>query len=230
MNQTLLIELLTEELPPKALAKLGDAFAAGIFNGLKTRDFLEADAIATAYATPRRLAVIITHVRAVSLDKAMREKVLPVSIALDATGAPSAPLIKKLAALATQTGVPAITPDQLERAADGKAESFFYAYTAKGNALQTGLQTVLDETLAKLPIPKVMSYQRQSGRDAGQTVHFVRPAHKLIALHGGDIVPVNLLGLDAGNMTLGHRFLSVLRTSVCPECLRSDCPEQSRRP
>lgn len=208
MTQTLLIELLTEELPPKALAKLGDAFAAGIFNGLKTRDFLAADAIATAYATPRRLAVIVTQVRPVSLDKAMREKVLPVSIALDATGAPSAPLIKKLAALATQTGAPTITLDQLERAADGKAESFFYAYTAKGNALQTGLQTVLEETLAKLPIPKVMSYQRQSGRDAGQTVHFVRPAHKLIALHGGDIVPVNLLGLDAGNVTLGHRFLS----------------------
>jgi glycyl-tRNA synthetase beta chain len=208
MNQTLLIELLTEELPPKALSKLGDAFAAGIFNGLKTRDFLEGDAVATAYATPRRLAVTITNVRAVSLDKAMREKVLPVSIALDATGAPTAPLIKKLAALATQTGVAAITIDQLERAADGKAESFFHVYTAKGSTLQAGLQTVLEETLAKLPIPKVMSYQRQSGRDAGQTVHFVRPAHKLIALHGSDIVPVNLLGLDAGNITLGHRFLS----------------------
>ncbi|HEY4071482.1 MAG TPA: glycine--tRNA ligase subunit beta [Herbaspirillum sp.] len=208
MNQTLLIELLTEELPPKALSKLGDAFAAGIFNGLKTRDFLEGDAIATAYATPRRLAVIITNVRAVSLDKAMREKVLPVSIALDAAGAPTAPLIKKLAALATQTGVATIAIDQLERAADGKAESFFHVYTAKGSPLQAGLQTVLEETLAKLPIPKVMSYQRQSGRDAGQTVHFVRPAHKLIALHGSDIVPVNLLGLDAGNITLGHRFLS----------------------
>jgi glycyl-tRNA synthetase beta chain len=208
MNQTLLIELLTEELPPKALSKLGDAFAAGIFNGLKTRDFLEGDPVATAYATPRRLAVTITNVRAVSLDKAMREKVLPVSIALDAAGAPTAPLIKKLAALATQTGVAAITVDQLERAADGKAESFFHVYTAKGSTLQAGLQTVLEDTLAKLPIPKVMSYQRQSGRDAGQTVHFVRPAHKLIALHGSDIVPVNLLGLDAGNITLGHRFLS----------------------
>jgi glycyl-tRNA synthetase beta chain len=208
MNQTLLIELLTEELPPKALAKLGDAFAAGIFNGLKTRDFLEADAVATAYATPRRLAVAITQVRAVSLDKAMREKVLPVSVALDAAGMPTAPLIKKLAALAAQTGAVVITPGQLERAPDGKSDSFFYAYTAKGSALQTGLQTVLDETLAKLPIPKLMSYQRQSGRDAGQTVHFVRPAHKLIALHGAQVVPVNLLGLDAGNVTLGHRFLS----------------------
>lgn len=208
MNQTLLIELLTEELPPKALAKLGDAFAAGIYNGLKARDFLDADAIATAYATPRRLAVAITHVRAVSLNKELREKVLPVSVALDAAGMPTAPLIKKLAALAAQTNVTVITPDQLERAPDGKAESFFYAYTAKGSALKTGLQTVLEETLAKLPIPKLMSYQRQSGRDAGQTVYFVRPAHKLIALHGEQIVPVHLLGLDAGNITLGHRFLA----------------------
>ncbi|MDB5776405.1 MAG: glycyl-tRNA synthetase subunit beta [Herbaspirillum sp.] len=208
MTQTLLIELLTEELPPKALAKLGDAFAAGIFNGLKARDFLEADAVATAYATPRRLAVSITRVRAMSLDKAMREKVLPVSVALDATGEPTAPLLKKLAALAAQTGIAAIAPDRLERAIDGKAESLFYAYTAKGGALQNGLQTVLEETVAKLPVPKLMSYQRQSGRDAGQTVHFARPAHKLTALHGERIVAVNLLGLDAGNITLGHRFLS----------------------
>jgi glycyl-tRNA synthetase beta chain len=208
MTQTLLIELLTEELPPKALAKLGDAFAAGIFNGLTSRDFLAPGAIATAFATPRRLAVSITNVRSVSLDKALREKVLPVSIALDAAGTPTAPLVKKLGALAAQTGATVITPDQLERAQDGKAESFFYTYTAKGSALQTGLQTVLEDTLGKLPIPKVMSYQRQSGRDAGQTVHFVRPAHKLIALHGNQVVPVHLLGLDAGNVTLGHRFLS----------------------
>ncbi|RXZ36614.1 glycine--tRNA ligase subunit beta [Oxalobacteraceae bacterium CAVE-383] len=208
MTQTLLIELLTEELPPKALAKLGDAFAAGIQSGLQARGFLDAGATATAYATPRRLAVSITNVRAVSLDKAMREKVLPVSIALDAAGAPTAPLVKKLAALAAQTGAAVITPGQLERAMDGKAESFFYAYTAKGSTLQSGLQPVLEETLAKLPIPKVMSYQRQNGRDAGQTVHFVRPAHKLIALHGKQVVPVHLLGLDAGDVTIGHRFLS----------------------
>jgi glycyl-tRNA synthetase beta chain len=86
MTQTLLIELLTEELPPKALAKLGKAFADGIVNGLKSRDFLEADSVATAYATPRRLAVSITKVRAVSPDKSIREKVLPVSVALDANG------------------------------------------------------------------------------------------------------------------------------------------------
>ena len=96
MSQTLLIELLTEELPPKALAKLSDAFAAAIEAGLKSRDLLEADAKSTPYATPRRLAVSITGVRERSPDKAIREKVLPVTVALDAAGNPSAPLTKKL--------------------------------------------------------------------------------------------------------------------------------------
>lgn len=214
MSNTLLIEIFTEELPPKALAKLGDAFAMGIFNGLKARDFLEEGALATAFATPRRLAVSISHVRATSLDKTLREKVLPVSVALDAEGRPSAPLIKKLAALAAQCGKVMITPTELERAPDGKAESFFYSYTAKGVALQAGLQTVLEDSVAKLPIPKVMSYQRQHGHAAGHTVRFVRPAHSLVALHGDQVLPLTLLGLDAGRLTEGHRFLSQGRITL----------------
>src|SRR5476649_2521774 len=200
MNQTLLIELLTEELPPKALAKLGAAFSAGIVNGLKARDFLEADSVATTYATPRRLAVSITNVRDTSPDKAIREKVLPVSVALDKDGNGTPPLAKKLAAL----GFPDLTVADLERAADGKAESFFYTYTAAGSALATGLQAALEESAAKLPIPKLMSYQRPDG----STVQFVRPAHSLIALHGINVVPLTLLGLNAGRSSLGHRFLT----------------------
>jgi glycyl-tRNA synthetase beta chain len=200
MNQTLLVELLTEELPPKALVKLGAAFAAGINSGLASRDFLDADSVVTTFATPRRLAVSITGVRATSPDKSIREKVLPVSVALDADGNPTAPLAKKLAAM----GRADVTVAQLERAADGKAESFFYTYTAEGSALAGGLQAALDEALAKLPIPKLMSYQRPDGA----TVQFVRPAHSLIALHGEEIVPLTALGLAAGRTTLGHRFLS----------------------
>jgi len=210
MNQTLLVELLTEELPPKALAKLGAAFAAGLFNGLKARAFLEADAAYTAYATPRRLAVTINGVRAGSPDKSIREKVLPVTVALDAEGKPSAPLAKKLAALAQTAGVPQISLEQLERAQDGKAESFFFTYTAPGAPLQNGLQASLEEAVAKLPIPKVMSYQRPDGA----TVQFVRPVHRLTALLGADIVPVSLLGLQASNVTLGHRFLAPGEISI----------------
>ena len=200
MNQTLLVEIQTEELPPKALVKLGAAFANGIANGLKARDFLEGDSVATAHATPRRLAVTITNVRGTSPDKTIREKVLPVSVALDKDGNPSAPLAKKLAAL----GFPDLQVADLERAQDGKAESFFYTYTAAGSALAGALQDVLLDTVSKLPIPKVMSYQRPSGA----TVQFVRPVHLLLALHGEQVLPLSLLGLEAGRQTMGHRFLS----------------------
>jgi glycyl-tRNA synthetase beta chain len=200
MTQTLLIELLTEELPPKALAKLGKAFADGISNGLKSRDLLEADSVATPYATPRRLAVSITKVRAVSPDKTIREKILPVSVALDAAGQPTAPLTKKLAAM----NLSHISIAEMERAPDGKAESLFYTSLAAGSHLQVGLQSALEDTVAKLPIPKVMSYQRPDGA----TVQFVRPAHSLVALHGASVVPLTLLGLTASNVSEGHRFLT----------------------
>jgi glycyl-tRNA synthetase beta chain len=204
MNQTLLVELLTEELPPKALAKLGDAFAAGMLSGLKSRSFLEDGSVATVYATPRRLAVAISNVRANSPDKSIREKVLPVSVALDADGKPTAPLIKKLAALKSLINGADLNVSDLERAADGKADSFFYTYTASGSALQSGVQIALEEAIARLPIPKAMSYQRPDG----STVQFVRPVHRLVALHGQEIVPITILGLAAGNMTLGHRFMA----------------------
>ncbi|MES2318569.1 MAG: glycine--tRNA ligase subunit beta [Pseudomonadota bacterium] len=208
MNHTLLVELLTEELPPKALVKLGAAFAAGVNHALKARDFLEEGSVATAYATPRRLAVSITEVRAVSPDKSVREKVLPVSVALDADGKATAPLLKKLAAM----GLAELDVSALERAVDGKADSLFYTRSVAGSALVTGLQAALEESAAKLPIPKLMSYQRPDGT----TVQFVRPAHRLVALHGDQVVPLTLLGLTAGNLTLGHRFLTDGQPLVIP--------------
>ena len=204
MTDSLLIELFTEELPPKALARLGEAFAQGLFDGLGARDLLEAGAAVTPFATPRRLAALVTGVRRTAPDREQREKVLPLTVALDANGAPTAPLAKKLAALAKSVGVAEIDWQTLERASDGKADAFFYRYTAKGAALADGLQAALDDTLGKLPIPKLMSYQRPDGT----TVHFVRPAHGLIALYGAEIVPVSVLGLQASNITQGHRFLS----------------------
>lgn len=201
MNATLLVELFTEELPPKALNRLGEAFARGIAEGLKSRQFLAADSVATAYATPRRLAVTITKVAAKSPDQPFRKKLLPVSVAFDASGQPTQALAKKLAA----EGIAGTDPGALERASDGKAEALFFSGVAPGQALSPALQMVLDDTLAQLPIPKVMSYQLPDGIT---TVKFVRPAHRLIALHGSEIVPVAALGLEAGRTTLGHRFHS----------------------
>ncbi|MFM0607131.1 glycine--tRNA ligase subunit beta [Paraburkholderia sediminicola] len=197
---TLLVELLTEELPPKALARLGDAFAEGIAQRLAARDLVEGELSFERYATPRRLAVTIRNVRSVAPEKHVREKVLPVSVALDKDGQPTAPLAKKLAAL----GFPDFSVNDLERAQEGKAEAFFLRYAAPGATLAEGLQTALDETLAKLPIPKPMTYQRPDGT----SVRFVRPAHRLTTLHGEQVVPVTALGVDADDTTLGHRFLS----------------------
>ncbi|MGC7405042.1 glycine--tRNA ligase subunit beta [Pandoraea pneumonica] len=199
-QRTLLVELLTEELPPKALARLGDAFAEGIANGLRTRGLTTDASVVKPYATPRRLAVAITHVLDRAPDATIRAKVLPVSVALDANGNPTPPLAKKLAAM----GFADLPVASLERAMDGKAEAFFHTYTAAGAQLADALQASLDETLGKLPIPKVMSYQRPDG----ETVQFVRPVHGLIALHGDTLVPATAIGLSSGNKTLGHRFLS----------------------
>ena len=200
MNQTLLVELLTEELPPKALTRLSDAFASTIFNVLKERDFLSDGSVMTMYATPRRLALTITHVAHTSPDKPIRVKVLPVPVALDANGNPTAPLQKKLAAL----GFPNVGVADMTRAMDGKTETFFYTHTAPGSTLAVGLQAALEKAIESLPVPKQMTYQRPDG----VTVEFVRPAHKLIALYGKDVVPVSVLGLSSGRTTLGHRFLS----------------------
>jgi glycyl-tRNA synthetase beta chain len=204
MKQTLLVELLTEELPPKVLSKLGDAFAAAMLQGLTQRSLADADASVIAYASPRRLAVSIAGVHAVAADKQIREKVLPLSVALDKEGQLTVPLTKKLAALALTAGREHIALDELKRASDGKAESFYFSYTAKGESLAAGLQATLEESIAKLPIPKLMTYQRPDG----ETVQFVRPVHGLIALLDETLIPVSLLGLQSSRTTLGHRFLS----------------------
>ena len=195
---SLLVELLTEELPPKSLKKLGEVFAQGIAQGLSAHKLTSAASVVSSYATPRRLAVQISHVAATSPDEQRRDKVLPVTVAFDAAGKATAPLLKKLTAMGL---TPAAVPT-LERAPDGKTEALFYNHIASGKPLAQVLQEVLSETLAKLPVAKVMFYER----DDGTPVHFVRPAHSLIALHGNTVLPVTALGLNAGDTSKGHRF------------------------
>jgi len=198
MSANLLVELLTEELPPKALQTLGNAFANGIADGLRSRQLLDAGSAVTVYCTPRRLAAHITQVRGIAPDQPFSEKLMPVSVGLK-DGQPTPALLKKLAA----KNLSQIDPATLEREHDGKTEQLVYRAVAKGSSLNVGLQAALDDAIAKLPIPKVMSYQLADGTT---TVHFVRPAHGLIALHGKDIVPIGVLGLSAGRITQGHRF------------------------
>lgn len=204
MHKNLLVELFVEELPPKALKKLGDAFAGVLFEQLKAQGLTGADAAVTPFASPRRLAAHVSAVVACAADKAVSQKLMPVSVGLDASGAPTPALLKRLAGL----GADAATVASLRRAPDGKAEALFFDSVQPGVDLAAGLQKALDEAIAKLPIPKVMSYQLETDceQPGWSSVHFVRPAHGLVALHGSDVVPVKVLGLAAGNRTQGHRF------------------------
>jgi len=217
-TQNLLVELFVEELPPKALNKLGAAFSGVLVEQLKAQGLAAADAAVTAYASPRRLAAHVTGVLAQAADKAVQQKLMPVTVGLDASGNATPALLKKLQALGADVSNPAAAVAALKRAPDGKAEALFYDSVVKGATLAAGLQKALDEALAKLPIPKVMQYQLETDCElpGWSSVNFVRPAHKLIALHGSTVVPIKALGLTAGNSTQGHRFEAQVDPVVVP--------------
>jgi glycyl-tRNA synthetase beta chain len=203
----LLVELLCEELPPKALKRLGEAFAEGIAKGLQKRAMLEAGSVTRPFATPRRLAVEISGVKAASESRAQEVKLMPASVGLDAKGQPTPALLKKLEA----AGLTGLEPSKLRMRVDGKAEMLFAEAMTPAMPLAAALQASLDEAIAQLPIPKVMSYQLADGVT---TVQFVRPVHGVVALHGSNIVAVHALGLESGRSTRGHRFQGAPRVEI----------------
>ncbi len=197
-SAALLVELLTEELPPKALARLGQVFADTIADGLRSRGLAGPDARVERFATPRRLAVRIDAVLARAPDRTVEQKGPSVKVGLDADGRPTQALLK----WAERQRAPI---DALERASDGKHECFWYRSTAPGDTLDASIDAIVGEALDRLPIPKLMQYQLADGVT---TVAFVRPAHGLVVLHGERVVPATALGLESGRITQGHRFLS----------------------
>ena len=197
--RNLLVELVCEELPPKALKKLGEAFAATLAGSLKAAGLATDASVTTGFASPRRLGVHVSSVAAKAADRALLQKLMPAAVAFDKDGNASPALLKKLASLGFG---PEAVPG-LKRQPDGKAESLFVDQMVAGASLVEGLQKAIDETLAKLPIDKRMNYQLADG---WTDVKFVRPAHRLLALHGADVVPVSALGLSADRVTQGHRF------------------------
>ena len=207
-TQNLLVELFVEELPPKALQKLGDAFATVLGDQLKAQGLATVASVVTPFASPRRLAAHVTAVADKAADKAVQQKLMPVTVGLDADGNATPALIKKLQALGADVSNPAAAVAALKRAPDGKTEALFYDSLITGATLDTGLQKALEESIRLLPIPKVMSYQleRDCALPGWSSVNFVRPAHGLVALHGSTVVPVKVLGLTAGHTTQGHRF------------------------
>ncbi len=193
MNATLLVELLTEELPPKALATLGQTFAEGVLEGLKAAQLVAPEALAKRFSTPRRLAVQIAAVRD-RAEEIEREVQGPsVKVGLDAAGKPT----PALTGFAKKNG---IGIDAMERRDTAKGEVFVARVKAGGARLDALLSEIVDKALKRLPVPKLMRW----GEGEAQ---FVRPAHGLVMLHGERVVPGNVLGLEAGNRTRGHRFM-----------------------
>ncbi len=211
MTQNLLVELFVEELPPKALKKLGEAFASVLLEQLKLRGLTSADSVLTSFASPRRLAAHITHVLERGADKELIEKLMPLAVAIK-DGKPTEAFRKRLGKagrghLADLWPNAIDGPDSLLVQNDGKTDAVYLRGVAVGGSLLVGLEAALLEAIAKLPIPKVMTYQLADG---WSDVKFVRPAHGLVALHGSAVVPVEVLGLQAGNSTHGHRFEALL--------------------
>jgi glycyl-tRNA synthetase beta chain len=197
--QPLLIELFTEELPPKALAKLSEAFSEGIAKGLQAAGLIEsskdASPVFTSFATPRRLSVRLQNVLSQGKDKEVEVKGPSTKVGLDADGKPTMALIK----WAEKQGA---NVSQLTQASDGKQDCFYFKSTVRGASLQAVLCDIISNTLTSLPIPKVMQYQLADGSN----VSFVRPAHGLVALLGAEVVPAKVLGLNSDRLTHGHRF------------------------
>ena len=195
---SLLVELQTEELPPKALKKLSAAFSDGVASHLKTAHFMTDESTVKSFGAPRRMAVLITNVLAKSPDEAFRQKLVPVKVGIGADGEATPALVKKMSALGIECPVEA-----LKRENDGKNEQLYYEGVRAGVELAAGLQKALEAAVKALPIPKVMNYQLADGVT---TVQFVRPVKHLTALYGADVVPVTMFGLEAGRTTMGHRF------------------------
>ncbi len=206
-HESLLVELQTEELPPKSLKRLGETFAQALSQHLSDKGLLNTDSVITPLATPRRLAVHITAVAQAAADQSFTEKLMPVKVGLDENGQATPALLKKLAA----KGLEHLDVNSLQTIDDGKQTYLVASGTAPGARLANTIDDALAAALQALPIPKVMRYQLADGQTS---VSFVRPAHGLIILHGDKIVVGHALGLTANRLTLGHRFLATQPLSI----------------
>lgn len=194
-SASLLVELRTEELPPKSLKRLSEVFRDSLFEALKQNGFAGEASVAEAFATPRRLAVRISQVAAVQADRTIERRGPAVAAGFDAKGQPTPALM----GFAKSCGVELA---KLERQIGEKGEQFVFRAHQKGEPLGKLLAGLVEAALKKLPVAKTMRW-------GNSEVQFVRPVHGLVMLHGKNIVLGSVLGLRSGNITLGHRFLSM---------------------
>ncbi len=194
IKQTLLIELLTEELPPKALERLSLSFADDVFAALREQQLAGEDSVCTPFATPRRLALTVTNVAVHQPDRKLERKGPSVAAARDADGKVS----KALEGFMRSSGV---VYEQLKLVHDGKAEYYAVEIEQKGKSLDEYVPDMVIQALKKLPIPKLMRW--------GDSEHqFVRPVKSLVLMHGERIIRGEVMGCKSNNLTRGHRFMS----------------------
>jgi glycyl-tRNA synthetase beta chain len=194
MNATLLVELVTEELPPKALQALSEAFGNAILDGLVRARLKEQTPGISIFATPRRLAVAIPDVQDKAADHETEVPGPSLKVGLDSNGKPT----PALTGFAKKNRV---AIESLQQRDTAKGRIFIAPVRIAGATLDAVLASIVGEAVRKLPVPKLMHW---GSGDA----QFVRPVHRLMMLHGTRVVPGEVLGLAAGNRTLGHRFMS----------------------
>ncbi|UOO89966.1 glycine--tRNA ligase subunit beta [Vitreoscilla massiliensis] len=192
-TESLLIELRTEELPPKALNNLGESFAASIIEQLQKDHFIADKAEYKVFASPRRLGVLVKNVVGIQADQQVVKKGPSV-----ANGMKDGEPTKALLGFARGAGADVA---DLKIINDGKQDVYAYEYTQSGQSLESVIADVLAQAVKKLPIPKVMRW--------GSSTHtFVRPVHGLVVMLGNTVLNTEVLGLSSQNWTLGHRFLA----------------------
>ncbi len=188
--QDLLVEIGTEELPPKALQTLSNAFTSGIVDGLKKAS-LKADEV-ISYAAPRRLAVLLKGIPVKQENQSVERKGPAKKAAFDADGNPT----KAVEGFARSCGV---TPQQLEEIETPKGIWLVFRQEVPGKQTAALVPDIINQSLAKLPIPKRMRW-------GASDIEFVRPVHWIVMMLGNNVIPGKILGVSSGNTTLGHRF------------------------
>ena len=190
-DKTFLVEIGTEELPPKALRNLAESFAAQLTAELDSAGLAHGEV--KWYAAPRRLAVKVANLSAAQPDRVVEKRGPAIAAAFDASGAPT----KAAEGWARGCG---ITVDQAERLKTDKGEWLMYRAQVQGESAQQLLPGMIATALAKLPVPKLMRW-------GDSDVQFVRPVHTVTLLLGDELIPATILGIESGRTLRGHRFM-----------------------
>ncbi len=190
-EKTFLVEIGTEELPPKALRSLAESFAANVTAELDAANVAHGEV--KWFAAPRRLALKIASLAASQPDREVEKRGPAISAAFDAEGKPS----KAAEGWARGCG---ITVDRAERLVTDKGEWLMYRAHVKGESVQTLLPATIATALSKLPIPKLMRW-------GANDTHFVRPVHTVTLLLGDELIPATILGIQSDRVIRGHRFM-----------------------